>query len=256
MGSLRASLHKGFTFAEAAEPRHHKGSWSKGFTLAEVLITLGIIGVVAALTIPTLIQKYTNKVVETRLVQFYSSINQAVKLSEIDNGDKKLWYKDVSGGVPDKDGNLPSTSDAQEWFETYLAPYMKISKIGMYKEGSLLVYFNNGSILRAAAHTTRDWYFFPGDMEKCLKKSEKAGACLFYFSFNPASSSPTWKYAVDKGFETMIYLWDGTKEQVENICLKKLPPPDSSVSNAAWCSRWIQLNNWKIPENYPYKVSY
>lgn len=28
------------------------------FTLAEVLITLGIIGVVTAITIPTLIQKY------------------------------------------------------------------------------------------------------------------------------------------------------------------------------------------------------
>lgn len=29
----------------------------KGFTLAEVLITLGIIGVVAAMTIPTLVSK-------------------------------------------------------------------------------------------------------------------------------------------------------------------------------------------------------
>ena len=33
----------------------------KGFTLAEVLITLGIIGVVAALTIPTLVQNYQTK---------------------------------------------------------------------------------------------------------------------------------------------------------------------------------------------------
>lgn len=32
-----------------------------GFTLAEVLITLGIIGVVAALTIPTLIQNYKDR---------------------------------------------------------------------------------------------------------------------------------------------------------------------------------------------------
>ena len=32
-----------------------------GFTLAEVLITLGIIGVVAAMTIPTLMQKYYEK---------------------------------------------------------------------------------------------------------------------------------------------------------------------------------------------------
>ena len=41
------------------------------FTLAEVLITLAIIGVVAAMTIPTLISSYREKVVETKLVKFY-----------------------------------------------------------------------------------------------------------------------------------------------------------------------------------------
>ena len=34
---------------------------SRGFTLAEVLITLTIIGVIAALTIPTLMRKYEKK---------------------------------------------------------------------------------------------------------------------------------------------------------------------------------------------------
>lgn len=37
----------------------------KGFTLAEVLITLGIIGVVAAMTMPTLINNTKNKELET-----------------------------------------------------------------------------------------------------------------------------------------------------------------------------------------------
>ncbi len=48
------------------------------FTLAEVLITLGIIGVVAAMTIPTLISNHNKRVVETRLKKFYSSMNQAI----------------------------------------------------------------------------------------------------------------------------------------------------------------------------------
>ena len=162
----------------------------KGFTLAEVLITLGIIGIVAALTIPTLVQRYTNKVVEVRLIQFYSSINEAVRLSEIENGDKKFWFKDLEGATPDKDGNLPSTSDAEEWFKEYLAPYMKISKIGMYKDGSLLVYFNNGSMLKAPQHTTMDWYYYPGgDMEKCLKKPQASGVCQFVFNFRPNSNA-------------------------------------------------------------------
>ena len=47
----------------------------KGFTLAEVLITLGIIGVVAALTMPALINKYQKKVLEVKLKKAYSVIN-------------------------------------------------------------------------------------------------------------------------------------------------------------------------------------
>ena len=38
-----------------------------GFTLAEVLITLGIIGVVAAMTIPTIMQKITKRKLETQI---------------------------------------------------------------------------------------------------------------------------------------------------------------------------------------------
>lgn len=62
------------------------------FTLAEVLITLGIIGIVAVMTLPTLIQKNNNRVVETRLMKFYSAINHAIKMAEVDYGDKNDWY--------------------------------------------------------------------------------------------------------------------------------------------------------------------
>ena len=50
---------------------------NRGFTLAEVLITLGIIGVVAALTIPTLIKNYQKKVATTAAQKAYSTLNQA-----------------------------------------------------------------------------------------------------------------------------------------------------------------------------------
>ncbi|MDE6139091.1 MAG: type II secretion system GspH family protein [Candidatus Gastranaerophilales bacterium] len=50
------------------------------FTLAEVLITLGIIGVVAAMTIPTLMTKIQNLVLEQQLKKATSVINQALEL--------------------------------------------------------------------------------------------------------------------------------------------------------------------------------
>lgn len=43
-----------------------------GFTLAEALLTLTIIGVIAAMVMPTLINDYNRKVAETRLKKTYS----------------------------------------------------------------------------------------------------------------------------------------------------------------------------------------
>ena len=62
-----------------------------GFTLAEVLITLGIIGVVAALTISTVIQKYNEKVTVTQLEKTYSILSQAFEQAINDNGTIDNW---------------------------------------------------------------------------------------------------------------------------------------------------------------------
>ena len=58
----------------------------KGFTLAEVLITLGIIGVVAAMTLPTLIQNHQKRSLEVATQKFYSTMSQAVKKYMADEG--------------------------------------------------------------------------------------------------------------------------------------------------------------------------
>lgn len=55
------------------------------FTLAEVLITLGIIGIVAALTIPSLISDYKKKQTITALQKMYTQFNQALLLVANEN---------------------------------------------------------------------------------------------------------------------------------------------------------------------------
>lgn len=54
---------------------------SYGFTLAEVLITLGIIGVVAAMTIPTLMNQTSGAEFKSGIKKMVSSLNQAVTMS-------------------------------------------------------------------------------------------------------------------------------------------------------------------------------
>lgn len=92
------------------------------FTLAEVLITLGIVGVISAMTLPVMISKSKQRIVETRLKVYYSMMNQAFKLAEADYGDMSGW------GIPEKTYSQGGLGD-YEWFKTYLQPYLKSSTI-------------------------------------------------------------------------------------------------------------------------------
>ena len=58
------------------------------FTLAEVLITLAIIGVVAAITIPIIVENYRLKQQETGLKKSYSAIAQALDMYFAENGER------------------------------------------------------------------------------------------------------------------------------------------------------------------------
>lgn len=58
---------------------------SKAFTLAEVLVTLAIIGVVAAMTIPSLISNTQGKQYKVAVKKNFSVINQAIKEMAIEN---------------------------------------------------------------------------------------------------------------------------------------------------------------------------
>ncbi len=54
------------------------------FTLSEVLITLGIIGVVAAITMPTLINKHRSHALKVSFLKTYSTLANAAELAKND----------------------------------------------------------------------------------------------------------------------------------------------------------------------------
>ena len=66
-------------------PVKHLGYLKKcAFTLAEVLITLGIIGVVAAITLPNLMTAYKARVLRSQFMKSYSLVQQAYKMMQAD----------------------------------------------------------------------------------------------------------------------------------------------------------------------------
>ena len=73
-------------------------SRSKGFTLAEVLVTLGIIGVVSAMTVPSLMQNYQRQSYVTQLHKFYNILSQGlVQVMADKNAVNASSYKKISG---------------------------------------------------------------------------------------------------------------------------------------------------------------
>ncbi len=56
------------------------------FTLAETLVTLGIIGIVASMTLPSLINKTQSKQLEAQFKKVYTELNQVAQLYKKDNG--------------------------------------------------------------------------------------------------------------------------------------------------------------------------
>lgn len=105
------------------------------FTLAEVLITLGIIGIVAAMTLPTLVQKQYQKEASSRLKKFYSAMSQAILLSENDNGPIEYWDKPDTVHNDDNSYNTVANDKlAEEYYDKFLAKYLKIASRGYSKE--------------------------------------------------------------------------------------------------------------------------
>ena len=95
----------------------------KGFTLAEVLITLMIIGIVAALTIPSVISNYQQQEFKTGLKKAVSVLNEAIQTNIA-----------VDGETPYENGDLFN----------YLQKHISVIKTGMFEK----CYDNNGSIVK------------------------------------------------------------------------------------------------------------
>ena len=83
-----------------------------GFTLAEVLITLGIIGVVAAITIPVLINKFLDTSRITALKKAYSILSQATLSIIAEQGSPDNW------GLKDRDAE--SIDKVYNYYKSYI----------------------------------------------------------------------------------------------------------------------------------------
>lgn len=123
----------------------------KGFTLSEVLLVLSVIGVVAALTIPTLVQKVSNDQLKTSWKKAFSDISQAsIKMTADNNGSLSGLFTN-SNTMKDKFANYfnvvkncGSGANAGCWHND--SAWTNIQGNAM-TTGNAAVVLNNGSLL-------------------------------------------------------------------------------------------------------------
>ena len=223
------------------------------FTLAEVLITLGIIGIVAAMTMPALIANYKKKETATRLKKFNTVMTQAIMLSEVENGDSKYWEKSNDYLLKDENGDLIRDENGNEQYDDnkgieftypfimrYFAPYIKYSKIEKalpYSNGRkyTTIFFADGSVVRIKLGMCVDWTYFVNG----IKASNSGGRDTFYFLFCPwhpqsyAKWGPYYNLAWKKGRDDII---------------------SKCKSDALACSKLLEFDGWEFNDDYPYKL--
>lgn len=256
-----------FTLAEGAT---HVVNWDNShkiaFTLAEVLITLGIIGVVAAMTLPTLIQNYQKFVTVNRLKKEYSVISNAFVTSQEENGEMNTW------GM----GNLGNTNDGTKvlipFYQNYIVKYLDVVDdcgFNCIKQKHVKHYRLNGE--------TWNWY---GDAWYIIYL--KDGAVIAFMTDNNAVVWTTVRIYVDingdrgpnvsgKDIFTILLATNGdsalrlsgittirsTKNRntllgnCHECCSKKVTSTGSHYAGD-YCAGLIQYDGWKISKDYPW----
>ncbi len=121
----RTSISGNRVFRFACERCHLSRGGVLAFTLAEVLITLGIIGVVASITLPALINNFKNQQYVNQLKKSYSEIGNTFKFmmakEEVESLDETEFFRNFPG-------ETQNSSRVPEYLDTALGQYFNVVK--------------------------------------------------------------------------------------------------------------------------------
>ena len=231
---------------EVARSAEGEASRRVAFTLAETLITIGIIGVVSALTIPNLIQEHQKRATVTKLQKGISIINQAYKLSFDEQGEPENAF-DIG---------------AEEYFKQYWQPYIKMlqycdtyQKCG-YAEERPYIYSNNEKysfvITLKTARTT--FYTHDGLLYIILTATGLSGGYIpsnwILLDINGGEKPNKIGRDVfmlerlEDGGGVRPYGYEKSNEEVNANCSKS--------GKGQYCAEKIRRAGWRIEKDYPW----
>lgn len=221
------------------------------FTLAEVLITLGIIGVVAAITMPALINEHKKIVTVNKLKKNYSLFAQVFQMSERENGIAGNW-----------DYSLNHTQFAEKYF----LPYLPTAKKSNAEYRIMALGNKNDALFANELSKNRYMYSLPDgtlfgtyidsyehyplativvDLNG-IKGPNIAGKDVFHFDINRS----TYKFEMlGQGNDRDTIL--SPVEQEEQIWVFNCAASYNSYAGV-YCGYVIMSDGWKISKDYPW----
>ena len=258
-----------FTLAEGATHIDMSDNFRRvAFTLAEVLITVGIIGIVAAMTIPTLIVNYQKREFASRLSQTFSVLSNAIKMAQVEYGDVATWgYQKYYGTTVDP--NDDNSQYIKEYAEKYFLPYLRVSK-------------NYGTVklkdIGYSGFKSKDGKSYYNENSKVYTTEVNNGTIIF-FAYNGSTteidgvtthfiSAPIISIDINGkagpnviGRDVFQFTLSTNKNKLlpsgagykrSSLLNKCTENPAGKVYDNFACTALIQMDGWKFAEDYPW----
>lgn len=238
------------------------------FTLAEVLITLGIIGIVAAMTLPLIVEDYRKKATAESLRKSYAELNQVLTMAISDYGDMQNW-------------DYQSAAEISQWVQKYIKPYVKTTVVEECSKASffcagvpnasnlgagnrLYIHYMSASyVMVIAGGASKAWAFYKYNKYDDVRvhvylkipktRSAEKGKDVFTFVLYP-SGKPMF---VPFGIETRPKIAQVSRDALlkgpirAGGCFKESGGPDY-YGPGDGCGAVIMMDGWKISDDYPW----
>ena len=198
------------------------------FTLGEIMIAMTIVGVVAAMTIPTLHYQRVKKEYTAKIKNFYSRMENSILDMEMDQGSFRDMKKPVQG-------------EGYAWYIKHIDPYMghqyinDAKKIIYFKDGSSLMTFYTGGCLDVDYDVNAD------------KAPNKTGYDRHRFLYCFENSSRLdWFGNTETFFGTY-----GSGQVAATTSRQSMI--DKCKATPSWCTKLLQNDQWEFKGDYPMK---
>lgn len=234
-----------------------KKSGKLAFTLAELLITMSILGVVAALTMPAVVLNYQKRTTAVQLHKFYNDMTYALNMWKKDNHTDNVKFKcgiDADDDSCDISDSESSFNASKNWWDGNLGKYIKslngvsqsqyegetsgnhMGKV-ILKDGTCFrFYIKNPKTVR---------FYFATNVKYCTSAAEDVksldGKNQFLFSIEDNNF-------ITSGKDEITGVEDDYRDRTKVLAACK----NGENGRRPACSRLIEMDGWKVKADYPW----